>query len=93
MIDNAELLAFFEEEYRGEYGTRRDIRPVDRLHDDLGVESLFVTELLVALEDMHELRLLHDPRVWKVKTVGEMLDLVSVLDGEQHAAAAVGTPA
>ena len=93
MIDNAELLAFFEEEYRGEYGTRRDIRPVDRLHDDLGVESLFVTELLVALEDMHGLRLLHDPRVWKVRTVGEMLDLVGVIEAEQDAVASAGATA
>jgi acyl carrier protein len=93
MIQNEDLLAFFEEEYRREYGTRRDIRPGDRLYDDLKIESLFVTELLVALEDMHDLRLLHDPRVWKVRTVGEMLGLIPILDAEQHPAAAVGSAA
>jgi acyl carrier protein len=93
LIQNADLLAFFEEEYRREYGTRRDIRPGDRLYDDLKVESLFVTEVLVALEEDHDLRLIHDPRVWKVKTVGEMLELVGVLHAEQHPAAAVGSAA
>ena len=93
MIENQQLLAFFEEEFRREYGTRRDIRASDRLYDDLKIESLFVTELLVALEDMHDLRLLHDPRVWKVKTVGEMLDLIQVLDAEQHPGALAGSAA
>ena len=93
MIEGADLLAFFEEAYRRERGSRRDIRPGDRLSDDLKVESLFVTEVLVELEDRYDLRLIHDPRVWKVRTVGELVELVCALDVEQHAGTTVGTAA
>lgn len=89
MIEDAELLAFFQEQYRIARGSRRDIRRGDRLKDDLDVDSLWVNELLVGLEDRHELRLLHDPRVWQVATVGEFTDLIRVLEDEQRPAAAV----
>jgi acyl carrier protein len=88
MIQNAELLEFFEEKYRRAKGSRRDVRPGDRLYDDLGIDSLLANELLVDLEDRYDLRLLHDPRVWKVATVGELLDLVRTLEGEQRELAA-----
>ena len=88
MIQNSELLDFFEEMYRRARGTRRDVRPGDRLYDDLGIDSLLANELLVDLEDRYDLRLLHDPRVWKVTTVGELLDLVRALEGEQRELAA-----
>lgn len=89
MIDDSELLGFFQEQYRSAQGSRRDIRRGDRLQDDLAVDSLWVNELLVGLEDRYELRLLHDPRVWTVATVGEFVDLIRVLEDEQRTAAAV----
>jgi acyl carrier protein len=86
MIQNDELLGFFEEQYRQARSSRRDIRPSDRLYDDLSIDSLLANELLIALEDRYDLRLLHDPRVWKVATVGELLDAVRAIEGEQRAA-------
>jgi acyl carrier protein len=88
MIQNTELLEFFEEQYRHGRGSRRSIRLGDRLYDELGVDSLLASELLVALEDRYDLQLLHDPRVWKVATVGELLDLVRAVDAEKQTAAA-----
>lgn len=85
MIQNAELLDFFEEQYRLARGSRRDVRPTDRLYDDLSIDSLLANELLIALEDRYDLRLLHDPRVWKVATVGELLDAIRAIEGEQRA--------
>ena len=88
MIENAELLEFFEQEYRRVRGSRRDIRPADRLSEDLGVDSPLASELLIALEDRYGLRLLHDPRIWQAATVEEMLDTVHLLEVEQQARAA-----
>jgi acyl carrier protein len=87
MIQNTELLEFFEEQYRNGRGSRRSIRLGDRLYDELGIDSLLASELLVALEDRYDLHLLHDPRVWKVATVGELLDLVRAVAVEERAAA------
>jgi acyl carrier protein len=86
MIQDAELLGFFEDRYREVRGSRRDVGPDDHLYDDLGIDSLLATELLIALEDRYDLHLLHDPRVWKVVMVGELLKLVQALAGEQRAA-------
>ena len=84
MIENAELLELFQDQYRRARGTRRDIRPADRFFDDLDIDSLFVTELLVALEDRYELRLLDEPRVWSVRTVGDFVALIRELDRERQ---------
>lgn len=81
MIQTAELLEFFEEHYRRGRGSRRSVRLDDRLYDDLGIDSLLASELLVALEDRFEVALLHDPRVWTVATVGELLELAQATHG------------
>jgi acyl carrier protein len=91
MIEDAELLAFFQELYREALGSRRDVRRGDRLADDLAMDSLLVTELLVAVEDRYDLRLLHEQRLLKVKTVGDLLDLVRTLEAEQRAATPAGS--
>jgi len=83
MIQNAELLEFFEEQYR-RGGSRRSIRLGDRLYDDLAIDSLFASELLVALEDRFDLELLHDPRMWMVATVGELFDRARTIDVEKQ---------
>ena len=88
MIQNTELLEFFEEQYRRGRGSPRSIPLGDRLYDELGIDSLLASELLVTLEDRYDVQLLHDPRVWKVATVGELLDLVRIVDLEQQATAA-----
>ncbi len=86
MIDRAQLRDVFEEQYRRAKGSRRDIRAGDSLYQDLAIDSLLANELLIALEDRYDIRVLHDPRVWQVKTVGELLDLVGEIEREQHAA-------
>jgi acyl carrier protein len=89
MIEDADLFAFFQDQYRLARGTRRDIRPGDRLYDDLGIDSLLANELLIGLEDRYDLHLLHDPRAWKVATVAELLGVVRQLESEQRARAEV----
>jgi acyl carrier protein len=85
---DAGLLDFFEEQYRRARGSQRDIRLSDRLYDDLGVDSLLANELMVALEDRCDLRLLHDPRVWQVTTVSELLEVVREIGLEQQPSSA-----
>jgi acyl carrier protein len=91
MIEREELLAFFEEHYRRARGSRRDVRLDDRLYDDLAVDSLLANELLIAMEDRYDLPLLHDPRVWKVSSVRELLDLVCKVEARLRGASAVET--
>jgi acyl carrier protein len=87
VIDGEELLGFFRDEYRRARGSRRDVRPGDRLSDDLGIDSLLANELLVAVEDRYDVFLLHDPRVWQVTTVEQLLDLVRSVKEAQAARA------
>lgn len=86
MIQTDELLEFFQERYRRARGTRRDIRSDDRLYDDLGIDSLLANELLIALEDRFDIPLLHDPRVWKVARVDELLEIVCQIEAGRSAA-------
>jgi acyl carrier protein len=88
MIPTHELLASFERHYRRGRNSRRSVRTGDRLYDDLGIDSLLASELLVALEDDYDVALLHDPRVWQVGAVGELLELVNALAFERVEAAA-----
>ncbi len=83
-----ELLAGFERHYRRGRNSRRNVRLHDRLYDDLGIDSLLASELLVALEDDFDVQLLHDPRVWQIGTVGELLELVGLLASERPVRAA-----
>jgi acyl carrier protein len=85
MIQKTDLLEFFEEQFRAARGSRRSVRLSDRMYDELGIDSLLASELLVGLEDRYDVHLLHDPRVWKVAEVGQLLDLVRVIDLEQRA--------
>ena len=79
MIPTDELLAALERHYRRGRNSRRSVRRTDRLYDELGIDSLLASELLVALEDDYDVALLHDPRVWQIATVGELLELVASL--------------
>jgi acyl carrier protein len=89
MIQNTALLEYFEELYRNGRGSRRSVRLGDRLYDELGIDSLLASEILVSFEDRYDVELLHDPRVWKVATVGELLALVREVALEKQSATAV----
>ena len=43
MIQNTELLEYFEEQYRRGRGSRRSIRPGDRLYDELAICLLYTS--------------------------------------------------
>lgn len=88
MIGSDEKLASFERHYRRGRNSRRSVRRHDRLYDELGIDSLLASELLVTLEDEYDVALLHDPRAWQVQTVGELLDLVDDVACERWRAAA-----
>ena len=88
MIPSSERLANFERHYRRGRNSRRSVRLNDRLYDDLGIDSLLASELLVALEDDFGVQLLHDPRVWQIGTVGALLELVDTVASERLRVAA-----
>lgn len=74
-VDRTEILAAFEREYRELKATTRSVRPGDRL-DGLGIDSLLAQELLAALEDRYGIDLMSDPRLMRVETVDDLLDLL-----------------
>jgi acyl carrier protein len=75
-IERQELLAVLEHEYRAIKRTGRSVRPDDRLRQDLGIDSLTAQELLAALEDRYGLALLGNPRLLKVRTVNDLVELL-----------------
>jgi acyl carrier protein len=69
------LLEEFERYYREFKDTMRSVRPEDEL-DRLGIDSLLAQELLAELEDNHEVDLMRDVRLLKVRTVSDLLDVL-----------------
>jgi acyl carrier protein len=54
----------------------REIQPTDRLVDDLGLDSMTLTTLAVALEDRFQI-ILTDEEAARVQTVGELARCVA----------------
>ena len=80
---DGEVLAALEEIYLSIKRVRRELRPSDRIVADLGIDSLDAVELLVALENRYDVRLVENPRAASLSTVG---DLVAFLgDAQQRA--------
>ena len=75
--DRNALLDDVERVYQELVATRRQVRPDDRLFDDLEIGSLLAQELLIVLEDRHGVELIGNPAVARISTVGE---LVAVLE-------------
>jgi acyl carrier protein len=73
----AETLPALEEIYAQVKRVNRELRPGDRIIQDLEVDSLATLEILLALEDRFGLSLVDNPKAAKIKTVG---DLVALLD-------------
>ena len=55
---------------------RREIRPTDRLVDDLGLDSLTLTTLAVELEDRFQI-ILSDEQTARIRTVAELARCVA----------------
>jgi acyl carrier protein len=60
----------------GELAMARPVHPADRLIEDLGLDSLTLTTLAVALEDRFQV-LLSDDAATRIRTVGELARLVA----------------
>ncbi len=80
-------LGFLEETFRALKGVERGIRLSDNIRHDLGIDSLDAVELILAVEDRYGVRLVDNPRIAQVETVGQLLDLVAELRGGQAGAA------
>jgi acyl carrier protein len=70
------LLEELEATYLDLKGGARQLRPQDRLREDLGIDSLTAQELIVSIENRYELDLLNDPRLVRANTVGDLLEVL-----------------
>lgn len=74
-----ENLALLERLYEEIRGVRRDLRPDDRLADDLALDSLAVAELMTALEDELGVSLIDDEQLPLARTIGDVLSRLEQL--------------
>ncbi len=75
-------LGQLEELYVAVMRRRRDLRPSDRIREDLGVDSMAALQLLVGLEEELDVALLDDARLKDVETVGQLTALVAAAVAE-----------
>jgi len=66
-----------EEVYAQVKRVQRDLRPTDRIIQDLEIDSLATLEILLALEERFGVALVDNPKAAGITTVG---DLVGLLD-------------
>lgn len=76
---SAEIGAFIEDTYQQIRKVRRELRPDDKIADDLGIDSLHAIDMIAALEARFQIALFSDPRTGSVRTVGELTELVASL--------------
>ncbi|MFI0815293.1 acyl carrier protein [Streptomyces sp. NPDC021098] len=74
---NSETLTALEEVYAQVKRVQRDLRPTDRIIQDLEIDSLATLEILLALEERFGVALVDNPKAAGITTVG---DLVGLLD-------------
>ncbi|GHE98157.1 acyl carrier protein [Streptomyces fumanus] len=74
---STDTLTALEEVYAQIKRVRRDLRPSDRIVQDLEIDSLATLEILLGLEERFGVSLVDNPRAAGVTTVG---DLVALLD-------------
>ncbi|WP_063730653.1 acyl carrier protein [Streptomyces sp. RTd22] len=74
---NPETLTALEEVYAQVKRVQRDLRPTDRIIQDLEIDSLATLEILLALEERFGVALVDNPKAATITTVG---DLVGLLD-------------
>jgi acyl carrier protein len=76
-MSHDDVMKVLDETYLSIKRVRRELRPQDRIVEDLGIDSLAAIELMVALESRYNVQLVDNPRVAAVVTVQ---DLVALLD-------------
>lgn len=73
------LMATLQELHDELRGPGHALSPQDRLADDLGIDSLQMMEILVALEERLGVEIVGDPRVFDMTTVDDLLGLLHAL--------------
>ncbi|HZN17494.1 MAG TPA: acyl carrier protein [Micromonosporaceae bacterium] len=76
---DAEVLGALEEIYAQIKRVNRELRPTDRIVNDLEVDSLATLEILLALEERFGVTLVENPRAARVQTVGDLVALLEEL--------------
>ncbi|MGH3937707.1 MAG: acyl carrier protein [Pseudonocardiaceae bacterium] len=77
MSSSEEVITVLEEIYAALKKVKREIRGTDRIREDLGIDSLGAIDLLVALEERFDVRLVDNTKVAGVRTAGELVDLIA----------------
>lgn len=86
-MEQKAALTEIESVYRDVRGGTRSLRPEDLLEDDLDIDSLTAMELLVGLEERCGIELIGDSRTTQVRTVGDLMGLLSALEAGRAATA------
>ena len=79
---SAEALAALEEAYAQIKRVSRELRPSDRIAAGLAIDSLAIVEILLVLEERFGIERMDDPRTAKVTSVGDLVELITVLRAE-----------
>ena len=84
LVGSEDLMLRIQALYEEVRGPERVLRGGDRLAD-LGVDSLQMMEILVALEEELETEIVGDARLFNVTTVDDLVELLGTLaDGERR---------
>lgn len=60
-----------------------ELSPEKHLFDDLGLDSLDVVDLVVALQQKFDVRIKEDQRVREIRTLGELYDYILLVKEER----------
>ncbi len=83
-----DVIATLEKEYSRIKGVRRDLRPSDRIVEDLRIDSISAIEMLVRVEDLLGIAIVADPGIAGLVTVQDILTLVAAIQAGAAPAAA-----
>jgi acyl carrier protein len=60
------------------------LRSEMRIFEDLGIDSLDIVDLVVALQKKFKIQIRDDERVRKIRTLGDIYDFILTLKSETH---------
>lgn len=60
------------------------LKPESQIFDDLGLDSLDIVDLIVALQKKFKIQIRDDERVRKIRTLGDIYEFISTLKSEGH---------
>lgn len=65
---------------------REELKPEKRIFEDLGLDSLDIVDLIVALQKKFNIRIRDDERVRQIRTLGDVHNFILLLKAEGHVA-------